>query len=147
MRRALLVPILLVLVAGAAGAYVRYGGEKDAVAYRTAAVERGPLTATVSAKGTLSAVNNVQVGTQVSGQIMELLVDFDLAHAGQLLARIDPETFLAKNQQAAAEPRIGARQRGEHPCPAGAGAGGRRQCPRRPRRGQGPDRQGPGRGG
>src|SRR5262245_51529018 len=86
MRRALLVPILLVLVAGAAGAYVRYGGEKDSVTYRTATVERGPLTATVSAKGTLSAVNNVQVGTQVSGQIKELLVDFNSpVQQGQLL--------------------------------------------------------------
>jgi HlyD family secretion protein len=104
MRRALLVPILLVLVAGAAGAYVRYGGEKDSVTYRTATVERGPLTATVSAKGTLSAVNNVQVGTQVSGQIKELLVDFNApVQKGQLLARIDPETFLAKSQQATAE--------------------------------------------
>jgi HlyD family secretion protein len=85
-------------------AYVRYGGEKDSVTYRTATVERGPLTATVSAKGTLSAVNNVQVGTQVSGQIKELLVDFNApVQKGQLLARIDPETFLAKSQQATAE--------------------------------------------
>ena len=46
---------------------------------------------TVSATGTLSAVRTVQVGTQVSGQVAEIYVDFnDQVKKGQLLARIDP---------------------------------------------------------
>lgn len=50
---------------------------------------------TVSATGTLNAVTTVSVGTQVSGQVSELLVDFnDHVKTGQLLARIDPTLAL-----------------------------------------------------
>src|SRR5688572_4770807 len=60
-------------------------------AYRLAAVERGNIEATVSATGTLGAVTTVQVGTQVSGQISAIFVDFnDRVKKGQLIARIDP---------------------------------------------------------
>src|SRR5262245_28126679 len=65
------------------------GSERPA--YRTAAVERASLKSTVSATGKLSAVRTVQVGTQVSGQIAQIFVDFnDKVKKGQLLARIDP---------------------------------------------------------
>ncbi|HEU4787348.1 MAG TPA: efflux RND transporter periplasmic adaptor subunit [Gemmatimonadaceae bacterium] len=64
---------------------------KEAPAYRTAAVTRGSLKSTVSATGTLQAVRTVQVGTQVSGQIAQIYVDFnDKVKKGELLARIDP---------------------------------------------------------
>ena len=60
-------------------------------AFRFATVERGDLHARVSATGTLQAVTTVSVGTQVSGQVSVLLVDFnDHVRKGQLLARIDP---------------------------------------------------------
>ena len=60
-------------------------------AFRFATVERGDLQARVSATGTLQAVTTVSVGTQVSGQVSVLLVDFnDHVKKGQLLARIDP---------------------------------------------------------
>ena len=63
----------------------------EAPAYRTAAVTRGSLKSTVSATGTLQAVRTVQVGTQVSGQIAQIYVDFnDKVKKGELLARIDP---------------------------------------------------------
>ncbi len=64
---------------------------QPAPAFRFATVERGDLQALVSATGTLNAVTTVSVGTQVSGQVSALLVDFN-AHVkkGQLLARIDP---------------------------------------------------------
>jgi HlyD family secretion protein len=59
--------------------------------YRFATVERGDLEAIVSATGKLDAVTTVQVGTQVSGQIEQILVDFnDKVKKGQLIARIDP---------------------------------------------------------
>jgi HlyD family secretion protein len=58
--------------------------------YRFATIERGDLEAAVSATGTLSAVTTVQVGTQVSGKITEIMVDFnDHVKKGQLIARID----------------------------------------------------------
>ena len=54
-------------------------------------MERGDLDLSVSATGTLSAVKTVSVGTQVSGQVAEMFVDFnDPVKKGQLLARIDP---------------------------------------------------------
>ena len=72
-----------------------------AVTYRTAKIERGALQAVVSASGTVSAVSQVQVGSQVSGQIKELLVDFNSeVKAGQLIARIDPESFEYRLRQA-----------------------------------------------
>ena len=60
-------------------------------AYRFATVTRGNLESTVSATGALSAVTTVQVGTQVSGLVRQIYVDFnDRVKKGQLLARIDP---------------------------------------------------------
>ncbi|MGN6392468.1 MAG: efflux RND transporter periplasmic adaptor subunit [Gemmatimonadales bacterium] len=60
-------------------------------AYRLGRVERTSLTSTVSSTGTLSAVQTVQVGTQVSGQIAAINVDFNTkVKKGELLARIDP---------------------------------------------------------
>ena len=59
--------------------------------YRFATIEKGDLEGAVSATGTLSAVTTVQVGTQVSGKVVEVLVDFnDHVKKGQLIARIDP---------------------------------------------------------
>jgi HlyD family secretion protein len=72
--------------------------------FRLAAVERGPIISAVSTSGTLNAVITVQVGSQVSGQIKELLADFNSeVKAGLVIARIDPETFEAKVRQARAE--------------------------------------------
>lgn len=80
----------LSLVAGGAWFY-RHAEAKEAPAYRFAAVERGSLQSSVSATGALSAVRTVQVGTQVSGQVSAIYVDFnDRVKKGQLLARIDP---------------------------------------------------------
>ncbi len=77
---------------------------QDGLRYRTAILERGPIVSTVSTTGTLGAVVSVQVGSQVSGQIKELLADFNsTVKAGQIIARIDPEAFEAKVRQAKAE--------------------------------------------
>jgi HlyD family secretion protein len=65
--------------------------------YRTAKVERGEMISTVSATGTLAAVVTVQVGTQVSGTIQKLFVDFNSpVKGGQIIAQIDPALFNAK---------------------------------------------------
>ncbi len=64
--------------------------------YVTAPVERGDLVARVTATGTLSALVTVQVGSQVSGRIQELLADFNTpVKKGQVIARIDPRLFQA----------------------------------------------------
>ncbi len=76
----------------------------DLVQYRTAPIERGNLQATVSASGAVNPVTQVSVGTQVSGQIRELLVDFNSeVKAGQLIAQIDPETFEYRVRSAQAD--------------------------------------------
>lgn len=101
-RRPALIAAVVLAVAAAAASYYNWSTREDrqAPAYRFATVERGPLTATVAASGTLNPVTSVQVGTQVSGQIKELLVDFNSpVKAGQLIARIDPETFQYRVRQ------------------------------------------------
>ncbi len=70
------------------------GGDEAAAAYLTAPVERGDVSTTLSATGSLKALVTVQVGSQLSGQIADLLVDFnDQVHEGEPLARLDPSTF------------------------------------------------------
>lgn len=102
--RALVFLVLIVVAAAATGAYFYTQSRGSTLKYRLAKVERGPLTATVSATGTLNAVITVQVGSQTSGQIKELHADFNSpVKKGQLIARIDPETFEAKVGQAKAE--------------------------------------------
>ena len=79
----------------------------DATVYRTAVVERGNLVSTIIASGAVNAVVTVDVGSQLSGQIAELLADFnDEVREGQPLARLDPESFEARVRQAEAELEI-----------------------------------------
>jgi HlyD family secretion protein len=85
--------ILVVVLAVGGILYVRR--EKNGEAkYRWAKVDRGTVTATVTATGTLSAVTTVNVGSQVSGIISKLFVDFNsVVRKGQLLAELDPTPF------------------------------------------------------
>ena len=102
-RRLWIVALMLVLAAAASGAWFYAQSRGSTPKFRTAKVERGPLTATVSATGTLNAVVTVQVGSQVSGQIKELFADFNSqVKRNQLVARIDPEKFQAAVAQAKA---------------------------------------------
>src|SRR5207237_741656 len=69
--------------------------------YQTATVTRGPITQLVTATGTLNPVVNVQVGSQVSGNIQKLFADFNSeVKAGQTVAQIDPALFQAAVTQA-----------------------------------------------
>ena len=103
-RRWWVLGVFLVLAAAASGAWFYAQGRGSTPKFRTAKIERGPLTATVSATGTLNAVVTVQVGSQVSGQIKELFADFNSqVKRNQLVARIDPEIFQAKVAQVKAQ--------------------------------------------
>lgn len=80
------------------------GGNRENSGYRLATVDRGPVVKSISSTGTLSAVVTVLVGSQVSGQIVELPADFNSrVQAGQVIARIDPATFELRVRQAEAE--------------------------------------------
>lgn len=76
----------------------------NAPRYELGKVEKGALSASVSASGTLSALITVQVGSQISGQIQEVLADFNTpVKRGQVIARIDPSTFQSRVTQAEAD--------------------------------------------
>src|SRR5215813_6647085 len=80
---------------------VRQLRNSGAATYQTANVTRGPITQLVTATGTLNPVTNVQVGSQVSGNIAKLFADFNSeVKAGQTVAQIDPMLFQAAVTQA-----------------------------------------------
>jgi HlyD family secretion protein len=80
---------------------VRQCRKGGAANYQTANVTRGPVTQAVTATGTLNPVVNVQVGSQVSGNIAKLFADFNSqVKAGQVVAQIDPALFQATVTQA-----------------------------------------------
>jgi HlyD family secretion protein len=83
--------------------YIGLRGNGNTPEYRTDPVTRGDVQQTVTATGTVNAVTNVLVGTQVSGTIKKLYVDFNSrVKKGQIIAQIDPSTFESQVQQAQA---------------------------------------------
>jgi HlyD family secretion protein len=104
MKRLLSLAVVAVFVGAGVWGYLYTQSRGNAPKYRTSRVERGPLTAAVSATGNVNAVTTVQVGSQVSGQIKQLLADFNtIVEKNQIIARIDPEIFEAKVNQARAD--------------------------------------------
>lgn len=99
MKKILLIAALALIVVGiAAWAYFKRTPE---ISYKTARIERGTIVSTVAATGNLSAVTTVQVGTQVSGTIQKLYVDYNSrVKKGQAIAEIDPSLFKAAVEQA-----------------------------------------------
>jgi HlyD family secretion protein len=79
-------------------------GTPGEAGYRVGKVERGALQAVVAASGTLNAVSTVQVGSQVSGQVAEILADFNSqVKKDQVIARIDAQSFELRVSQARAD--------------------------------------------
>lgn len=98
MKKYLIILAVIVLIA-AIGGYLFYKRTPE-VSYKTAKIERGTIVSTVAATGNLSAVTTVQVGTQVSGTIQKLYVDFNSrVKKGQAIAEIDPSLFNASVEQ------------------------------------------------
>ena len=99
--------IALVVIAAAAGAYAVYHqrtAKPPEPKYRTETVDKGTVSETVTATGTISAVTTVQVGSQVSGIISRIYVDFNSpVKKGQLLAELDPTPFKLQVQQRVAD--------------------------------------------
>src|SRR6201997_3868353 len=90
--------IVALLIVASLVRQCRNGGSEN---YQIATVTRGPITQAVTATGTLNPVVNVQVGSQVSGNIAKLFVDFNSqVKAGQVVAQIDPALFQATVTQA-----------------------------------------------
>jgi HlyD family secretion protein len=96
-----IVTAIFVLAASAVALWFWKGREGgDEQRFRTAAVEQGDIRVAISATGTLSALSTVDVGSEVSGKVTEVLADFnDRVRKGQVIARIDPSTFEAQIAQ------------------------------------------------
>jgi HlyD family secretion protein len=103
-RRLLLVALFALLAGGAYGGYHYFLAPAAAPVWKFTAIESGPITAAVAATGTLNPVVAVQVSSQISGQIREIFVDFNsIVKAGQLIARLAPETYEHRVNQATAD--------------------------------------------
>ncbi len=98
-RRNLIIAVVVALIIIAA--VLSRCGTSEASGFQAAVVTRGSITQAVTATGTLNPVVNVQVGSQVSGNIAKLFADFNSdVKAGQTVAQIDPATFQAAVTQA-----------------------------------------------
>ncbi|MBM3508268.1 MAG: HlyD family secretion protein, partial [Alphaproteobacteria bacterium] len=103
--RRLMQGALVLVVAGGAGYYfLRSSAEGGPVEYRFGTVERGTITNVVSSTGKVVAVGEVKISSQVAGQIIEVLADYNTpVTAGQVLARLDPEAAESKVAQVEAD--------------------------------------------
>src|SRR5215216_4017981 len=101
MRRLYIGALLVGAVALAAGYFVLRQGSGQK--FITAPVERGTISTFVKATGSVDAVITVDVSSQLSGRISDVLVNYnDNVKAGQPIARVDPEIFAARVNEAKA---------------------------------------------
>src|SRR6516165_7127562 len=92
---------LLLVAAGIGFVVYRRAHAAPVVHYETSVVDRGTIAAKVTATGTLSALLTVQVGSQVSGRVLQLFVDYNSAvKKGETIAKLDPVLFQAALAQA-----------------------------------------------
>jgi HlyD family secretion protein len=97
--------VVVVVVAGAGGAWWYFKRRNNAaVEFTTTKVSRGDVTQAVTATGTLNPVLNVQVGSQISGNIQKLFADFNsVVKSNQIIAQLDPATYRANLASAEGE--------------------------------------------
>ena len=95
----IIIAAMVIIIALAVGIYF-YSKKTPETTYKTAKIEKGDIVSAVAATGNLAAVVTVQVGTQVSGTIQKLFVDFNSKVVkGQVIAQIDPALFSAQVDQ------------------------------------------------
>lgn len=101
MKRKILIIITVAVISVALLLIFKPFTKKDAaVAFETAKVERGNISNTVTATGTIEAITTVEVGTQVSGILKDIYADFnDVVKKGQVLARLDETSLKAQLEQ------------------------------------------------
>lgn len=106
MRRLTLILVIAAALGGAAWWFAGPGtlAVADQPAWRTARADRGDLIASVNATGTINPISTVVVGSQVSGQVIQILADFNTqVSEGQVLARLDPTQVRARLDGARAD--------------------------------------------
>lgn len=98
MKKYIIIAVIALIAVGAGFYFVK--SRKPEITYKTAKLEKGTIVSTVSATGNLSAVTTIQVGTQVSGTIQKLYVDYNSrVKKGETIAEIDPSLFNASVEQ------------------------------------------------
>lgn len=103
MKRILIAGAVVIVIIAAVAAFVLFRNKGSEPKYRTDKIVKGDIITTVTATGTVNAVTTVLVGTQVSGTIKQLYVDFNSAvKKGQIIAQIDPALFDEQVAQAKA---------------------------------------------
>lgn len=99
-KRTAIAASVLAVVTGGGWLYVQKNPRPEEPKFRTAQVDEGAITQVVLATGTLQPVITVNVGTQVSGTVLERRADFnDHVKKGQILLRLDPATLQARLRQ------------------------------------------------
>lgn len=104
-RKRILIAVATLVVVALAANYMKGTDQpkEEVLRYKTAAVEQGNIAQTVTASGTLNPVALINVGSQVSGTVIELNADFnDRVKKGQVLLKLDPTIFNAQIKQSMA---------------------------------------------
>lgn len=103
-KKKLLIAILIIGITAITLWALLSNGKKQVVTLKTAVVEKGNIINTITATGTVEPIDKVDVGTQVSGVINTIYVDFNsTVKKGQLLAEIDKSTLKARLLQSQAD--------------------------------------------
>jgi HlyD family secretion protein len=104
MRRWIWLLVILILIALGAYGFLELNGQKESPGYRLGKIDRGAIQMVISSTGRVQPVMTVEIGSQVSGQIAEVLVDFNSrVKADAVIARIDPAPFEARLKVAQAD--------------------------------------------
>ena len=97
MKKKIIIPAIILVILIASSYYLFFTGNKTTQQYTFTQISRGTISQTITATGTLQAVTTVDIGTQVSGKITKLYVDFnDHVRKGQLLAVIDTTNLVTQ---------------------------------------------------
>lgn len=94
MKKTIKILAVLLIIAAAIGLYFKFKNKDEKQAYKLEDVKRAKIVERVEASGTINPTTETSVGTQVSGKIQEILVDFNsIVKKGDLMAVIDPSTY------------------------------------------------------
>jgi HlyD family secretion protein len=100
MKKIFIAGVVVIVIIAAAATFIFFGNKGSEPKYKTEKITKGDIITSVTATGTVNAVTTVLVGTQVSGTIEKIYVDFNSSvKKGQIIAQIDPALFDEQVQQ------------------------------------------------
>ncbi len=103
-NKRIIVAFAIALIAVATLVFSSFQKGDDSIIYKTAKVDRGDISSYVVTTGSINPINTVEIGTQISGAVEDVYVDFNSrVKKGDPLAQIDPTPFRAKVTQTKAD--------------------------------------------